>query len=195
MAQINLLKQSTGPKDYKQITNKVLVWVFLAVFVGLIGYYGYLFFQSYQYSSQTTQIQAKITSDNAAALAVPGREELLTRQLQIKTLQSLIASHLYWSQIFAPLACVTLKKASYSSLKVGQGQDMILTTTVPDLNSLDEYEQVFNYPEFNKYFYNIDIEGFSKIQEQNSSAIQFVVDMQFDPSLAQYSSTPFSCNQ
>ncbi len=186
MAQINLLKQNTTGGDIGKNVPKILVWVLLIVLVLLLGFYGWLFFSSKSIDSKIAAAQIQINNDNQAALAPKGRDELLTRQQQLQSLSALIASHVYWSQLFKPLAAATLKNASYSSLTVGTGKDLTLNVTVPTLEDMDKYMQIFNLPEFNQNFSNVRIGGFSKVQGKNSTSIGFQVKMQYDPKIIQY---------
>lgn len=186
MAQINLLKQSSTGGGLNRNIPKFLIWVFLAILASLLGYYGWLFFDSKNIDKKTADAQAQINSDNQASISDKGRDELFTRQQQLEGLSGLVASHIYWSQFFKPLADVTLKNASYSSLTVGAGNDLTLSVTVPTLQDMDKYMQVFNLPEFNQNFSNVRISGFSKIQDKNSSSIRFDVKMQYNPKIIEY---------
>ena len=186
MAQINLLKQSTQTHSFIDNTPKILARIFLVVLSLLIIYYLWLFFSSKSIDSQTAKATAKINADTQSALNMKNRDEVLTRQQQVKSLAGLISSHVYWSQLFPELARVTLKTASYSSLKVGLNNDLGLTVTVPSLADLDKYMQIFNLASFNQNFSEIRIGGFNKIQGVNSNSVQFQVLMKYSPGLIQY---------
>jgi hypothetical protein len=187
VAQINLLKQSSTGGDISKNIPKFLIWVFLVILALLLCYYGWLFSESKSMDNKIAAAETKINNDNQT-MAAPssGKDELLTRQQQLQILSGLISGHVYWSQIFKPLADATLKNASYSSLAVGAGQDLTLSVTVPTLEDLDKYMQIFNLPEFNQNFSNVDIGGFSKVQGKNTTSIQFQVKMQYDPKIIQY---------
>jgi hypothetical protein len=186
MAQINLLKQTSTPYDFKETGPKILSKVFLVILAALVIYYAWLFFDSKSIDGKITQAQAQIASDQQKVTSIQGRDELLTRQLQIKNLQALIAAHVYWSQLFPELARVTLKTASYTTLKVGLSDDLTLGVTVPSLSDLDKYMQIFDLSQFNQNFSDIRINGFNKVQGVSSTAVQFQVSMTYNPSLIQY---------
>jgi len=158
----------------------------LVILAALVIYYAWLFFDSKSIDGKITQAQAQIASDQQKVTSIQGRDELLTRQLQIKNLQALIAAHVYWSQLFPELARVTLKTASYTTLKVGLSDDLTLGVTVPSLSDLDKYMQIFDLSQFNQNFSDIRINGFNKVQGVSSTAVQFQVSMTYNPSLIQY---------
>lgn len=186
MAQINLLKQTNTPYDFKEAGPKILSRVFLVVLGALVIYYAWLFFDSKSIDNKTSQVQVQIASDEQKVTSIQGRDELLVRQLQIKNLQALIGAHVYWSQLFPELARVTLKTASYTTLKVGLSDDLTLGVTVPSLADLDKYMQIFDLSQFNQNFSDIRINGFTKVQGTSSTAVQFQVSMTYNPSLIRY---------
>lgn len=190
MAQINLLKQNTAASgNFKNNIPNILIRLFLAVLPLLFVYYGWLFIDSKSTDNKIAAAQTKINNDRATALAAKNRSELLTRQLQLKSLGGLIGSHIYWSQLFQPLAASTLKLSSYSTLRVGSGDDLTLSATVPSLSDLDKYMQIFDLPQFNQNFSDVRIGGFSKAQDKNSTSIKFEVRMKYDPKIIEYKST------
>jgi hypothetical protein len=191
MAQINLLKQTSSSGKgggLRDRTVKIFVRLFLIILLALVGYYGWLFFLSRSIDGKIAFAQTQIAEQTQQALNLTGRGELLTRQQQLQNLNSLVAAHVYWSQIFKPLADATLNTASYSSFQVGTGNDLILSATVPSLTDLDKYMQVFNLPQINRNFSNIRISGFTIAQGKNSSGVKFNVQMQYNPNLIQYHS-------
>ncbi len=186
MAEINLLKQSSGGSNLKKNSSKFLIRGLLTVLVLLVAYYGWLFIESKSIDNKTVAAEAQINTDNQSALDAKGRDELLTRQQQLQTLSGLIGPHTYWSQLFKPLADATLKNANYSSLTVGKDNGLVLNVTVPTLEDLDKYMQIFNLPGFDQNFSDVRIGGFSKVQDKNSTSVKFEVQMQFDPKIIQY---------
>lgn len=187
MAQINLLKQTTARRPITDTFYRLLLGVFGLALLGVFCYYGWLVFSSYSIDRQLADLRVKMNDESQTALSNPRRNELLTRQLQLKDLNSLVAGHLYWSQIFPVLAKVTLKKASYDSVTINpQANTLSLSAQVPTLADLDKYMQVFNFPQFNKYFSNVRISGFTLVQGMAGSAVKFNVNMNYDPNLVQY---------
>jgi hypothetical protein len=188
VAQINLLKQSSTGGGFNKDIPKILIWIFLVILALLLAYYGWLFFESKNIDNKTEAAQIQLNNDSQAALAAKGRGELLTRQQQLQSLSGLVASHLYWSQLFKPLADATLKNASYSSLTVSAGNGLTLSVTVPTLEDMDKYMQVFDLPQFYQNFSNVNFGGFSKSQDKNSTGVKFEVKMQYNPKIIQYQS-------
>ena len=187
MAQINLLKQTTARPSFSNELYRFLPLLFAVALVGLIGYYGWLFYQDRNIETQRVAVLDKMETESQEALKNPRREELLTRQLQAKDLSSLVAAHLYWSQIFPVLAKVTLKKASYNTITIKpQDSSIQLSAEVPTLVDLDKYMQVFNLPQFNKFFSNVRIGGFSQVDAAGGKSIKFTVNMNYDHNLMQY---------
>ncbi len=188
MAQINLLKQNSAARhSIGSATYKILARFFMLVLFLVLVYYAWLFFKQRSIENQTVAAQAQLANDSETADNLSQRQELLTRQLQIKDLNSLVAAHLYWSQLFPELASATLNTASYDNLTVDPTSDSLtLSAEVPSLQDLDQYMQVFNLPAFNKYFSNVRVDGFNKVGGTDSNAIKFNVQMDYDPSLVQY---------
>jgi Tfp pilus assembly protein PilN len=189
MAQINLLKQNNNNGLLASFSPKMLTIIFGVVFLCILGYYGFLFFQDRQINSQINDVSAEIESVHQKALAVKEKDELYTRQQQVKSLKELLPSHLYWSQFFEPLARATLKNAKYSAIKITPPNAVSLTVAVPSLEDMDKYLQVFDNADLNKYFSNVRIGGYNKIQGDTATStqqIQFSVQMNFNPEIMNY---------
>jgi hypothetical protein len=186
VAQINLLKQSKFGNDTGANIPKILVWLFLAILILVFAYYGWLFFQSKSIDGKVLAATTQTNNDSQAALDLKGRDELFTRQQQLQILSGLITAHVYWSQLFSPLADATLKNASYSSLTVGKDTDLNLNVTVPTLEDLYKYTQIFNLPQFNQNFSDVRIGGFTKVQNKNSASIKFDVRIKYNPKIIQH---------
>lgn len=158
----------------------------MLVLVVIIGYYAWLFIDSGSVDKQIAETNTKLNTERQNALAEKNRSELMVRQQQLKTLSGLVGSHIYWSQLFQPLADSTLKLASYKSLKANLNGELNLDVTVPTLEDLDKYMQIFNLPEFNQNFSNISIGGFTQTKGKDSTSVQFQVKMKYDPKLIKY---------
>jgi hypothetical protein len=194
VAQINLLKQSAPSNNLWEIIPKILTRVFAVVLIGLILYYAWLFFRSKSLDNQIAATKVQINTDRQSALNSPQRDELLVRQTQLKDLSGLISSHVYFSQLLPVLAQDTLKTASYSSLKADASGNLTLAVTVPTLEDLDKYLQVFDLPEVNKNFSNVRIGGYTKVNIAGSTAISFQVNMQYNPSIIGYNASSASAS-
>jgi hypothetical protein len=192
MAQINLLKQSSAPNNLWQVVPKFLVKFFAVVLIGLIAYYAWLYFQFKSIENKIEASLIQINSDRQEALNSPQRDELLTRQSQLKYLDGIISQHLYWSQLLPKLANVTLKKAAYVNLNMGSVGKLTLSVNVPTLADMDKYLQIFDLPEVNKYFSDVRIGSYHKVLGKTSESISFEVNMQYNPSILQYTATEAS---
>lgn len=186
VAQINLLKQTRGPGAYFGIFPKMLVRLFWAVLILLLGYYGWLFFDARSAQNKIIQAQNKISADLREAPGLERRQELLTRQAQLSHLSGLVEGHVYWSRLLPELASSTLKTVNYKSLTASKDGGVSLNAMVPSLEDLAKYMQVFDLAEFNENFSNIRIGGFSKVQGKTSTSIQFQVRMDYNPELIKY---------
>ena len=187
MAQINLLKQTASRQPMSASFFKLLPIIFGLVLLGVIGYYGWLVFSAKSISGKLADLDGKISTESSAAINNPRRGELLTRELQLIDLNSLVAGHLYWSQIFPVLAEDTLKTASYETVTiVPQTNTITLTAQVPTLEDLNKFMQVFNLSKVNQSFSNVRIGGFTQVQGTTGSEVKFTVNMTYDPSIVQY---------
>lgn len=188
MAQINLLKQSGGSRKSWQSLPKILARLALALLIAVAAYYVWLAVSYGQTDKAIQTAQQKIQADQQSALDLSQRNEVLTRQLQLKNLNDLISQHVYFSQLLPALADATLKTASYTSLQVNSDNSLTLAARVPTLGDLDKYLQVFDLPEFYKNFSNLRIGGFSKSKDPqtNGTSLTFEVKMDYSPKLIQY---------
>ncbi len=187
MAQINLLKQQAGPsRNIWEIASKILVRITAVILLALITYYGWLYFRSKSIDKQIVKLQVQIENDQKKAFEAPERAELLTRQQQLKSLDGLIAQHIYWSQLMPKLAGSTLKKATYSNLRITSDGKLNLSVTVPTISDLDKYLQVFDLPEINKYFSNVRIGSFQNVQSKDSTSVRFDVMMDYNPQITKF---------
>jgi len=192
VAQINLLKQNSSNTslDIGKNVPKILVRAALVILVALAGYYGWLYFKSKSIEGQTSALKIKMDNEVRTGLGQADRNEVLTRQLQIKTLSGLIPAHLYWSQLFQPLADATLKNASYTNFETNANGTISLDVSVPSLEDLDKFLQVFNLADYNKNFSDVMLGGYTKADGKNGSkSYNFQVKLKFNPQLIQYKNT------
>ena len=166
---------------------KIIVKVFLTVFIILAAYYVWLVIDSKNIAKRIINTQARINEEKKEGLNLPKREEVLVRQQQLQGVSGVVANHLYWTKFLPELARVTFNKAHYSNIKVGTDGVLTMAGNVPTIGDLDKYLQVFDLPAFNKYFSDIRIGGYNKIQGQdNNSTVYFDVMMKFNPELIQH---------
>jgi hypothetical protein len=186
LAQINLLKQNSGSSNFQSGFPKLLNKILIALLVLTIVYYGYLIWKSSQTLKAGAAVQYQINRDRTAALNLGQRNAVLTRQSQLKAYAGTIASHVYWSQLMPVLASSTLSSAIYSSLRASPDGSLDLTVTVPSLQDLDKYLQVFDQPQYNQYFSNIRISAFHKVQSASGNGLQFEVKFNFNQNIIKY---------
>jgi hypothetical protein len=181
--EINLLKQNTVSDSYVYLLPKIISRFLLFVLLGCVVYYGWLLFQINSTTASIEKTQQELQEVRTQANNQTNRDELLTRQLQLGQVETLINSHIFWSGFFPELAKVTLKTATYTSLKASTAGEVSLVVTVPNLSELDKFLQVFNNPKYNTNFYNVRIGEFHKVQHDNGTAINFDIRMNFNPAI------------
>jgi hypothetical protein len=186
MAQINLLKQKTSSSVQWSVAAKIFARFLVLALVALVGYYAWLFFSINQLDAKILSVQQQINKDKEAAFNNKERDQLFTRQQQLQALDKLVASHLYWSSFLPDLAKLTFNKASYSSLQATSKGSLTIAATLPSLQDLDKYLQVFDIPEVNANFYDVKIGSFHEVPQGNTTVIKLDVQMTFDPTLLGY---------
>ncbi len=183
MAEINLLKNpSSGSNTWQTMASWVVKFLVLLV-VAVIAYYVYLFFTLEKAKDEIVMVENSIVESKKAALNMPGREELLTRQLQLKEFTTLSGAHVYYSNLLPALAKVTLKTAYYTNISLNNQGKMSMQAVVPTLEELDKFLQVFNDPQVSSNFYNIRLGGFTKAQDQNGQVYTFNIQLDFNPAI------------
>lgn len=186
MAQINLLKQKSSGKNWLKLLSSLIAKLLMLAVLAAVVYYGWLYSQYRKAVAETASVEAKIIEAKKQAANIKKRDELLTRQGQLSQLDALVSNHVYFSQIFKPLADVTLKTSQYSSLKAFSNGNISLSVTVPNIQELDKFLQVLNSPKFIENFSNVRVGSFNKIQENDNVSYKFEINMNFNESLLQY---------
>lgn len=184
MADINLLQQETITASTLIGRSKYYIAKILMVLVVMMMLaYGYLFFDASRTNSNITKTRARITQAQSEAMNNPSRGELLTRQGQIKELDTLIKGHLYWSYLLPELARVTLKSAQYTGIEADATGKLNLTVTLNSYEELDKFLQIFDLPEYNEQFSNVKVISITKNQEAQDGTIETNVKLQltFNP--------------
>jgi len=179
MEQINLLRQKTTDQSKLRALPSLFAKFLIAVAVAVVVYYGWLVYQEKKVAKEVLSAKAQTIETKKQALEKQGRQELLTRQAQLKEYGSLVSEHTYFSQLFQPLANITLKSANYLVLRARSTGEISLTGQVPNVKELDKFMQIFNLSEFNKNFSNVKIAGFSRVQEKDTSYYRFELTMNF----------------
>lgn len=186
MPQINLLKQTHRNTDWQDKAPSLLVKIFAVVLLVVIGYYIYLFLDARSLDNQTTEVRQKISSNQNKILNFNRHDELITRQGQLKELTNILQNHIYWTSFLPELAKVTLKTASYFSLNVLSDGNMALSVSVPDYRNVDKFIQVFDQPEFNKYFDSLRVGGVAQVQNSKGLVTTFDAKFKFNTEMLKY---------
>jgi len=188
VAEINLLKQNVPKSGYGNNLPSLLVKFLVVLGVGLVGYWGFLYFNSRKVANEVESTQTALEAAKAQAVNFKDRNEILTRQAQLKTLDSLITGHPYWSHLLPALAKVTLKTSSYSAIRANGDGNIILSVRVPSLQDLDKYLQVFDLQQFNQNFSDVRIGAFHEEPNGQTTNIRFDVKMKYNTTVLNYNS-------
>lgn len=180
MAQINLLdsEQNTGfsKNSYGLLSKAMMVAL---VFVGLA--YGYLYFSQTSTQKEINEVRNKTQTAQNEATNNTARDELLTRQGQLASLNPLIKNHVYWSGLLPELARISLRQSNYVSISAASNGNLILSVEMPTYADLDKFLQVFDLPEYNRQFSNVRTLSISKSAEEGQIAYVMRVQLTFNP--------------
>lgn len=183
MAEINLLKQNSSGASFASALPSILAKFLIVVALGVVAYYGFLYLEDKKTASSVAKLQTEVANAKKDALNRPERYELLTRQGQLKEMASLSGNYEYFTKLFKPLADNTLKRAKYTAIKATNDGEVTLSASVPTLEDLDKYFQLFNTTSFSTNFSNVKVGGFYKVKEKDFEQYTFEIKMNFDPGL------------
>lgn len=183
MAEINLLKQKGSSSSFITSLPGLVAKLLILGLIGLVGYYGWLFVDDNKTSNDLATAQAQIAQDQQQVSSVSDRQELYVRQQQLQQVNNLSTKHLYWSYLLPALAKVTFNSAAYSNIQATKDGDITVSVTVPDLESIDKFIQVFDLPEFTKNFNNLRMGAFHKSSDGDKTVYTFDAQFNFNPSL------------
>jgi hypothetical protein len=178
MAEINLLGASEKPKGLSlsglvPIANKGLAVLLLLI----LAYYGFLIYKGSKIVSDTEAVNVEIGELQNKLLNDPNRNELLTRQSQLKDLQRLAKNHFYWSILLKELPKMNLKTASLLNFTANGQAQASLVVAVPSYADLDKFMQVFDRPEVNKTFTDIKIKSVTKTEQESKLLIKAKIEL------------------
>lgn len=178
MAEINLLGASEKPKGLSlsglvPIANKGLAVLLLII----LAYYGFLIYKGSKIASDTEAVNVEIGELQNKLLTDPNRNELLTRQSQLKDLQRLAKNHFYWSILLKELPKMNLKTASLLNFTANGQAQASLVVAVPSYADLDKFMQVFDRPEVNKTFTDIKIKSVTKTEQESKLLIKAKIEL------------------
>lgn len=181
MAQINLLdtEKKHNSLPWERLLSAI-VKLLVVVLILVLVYYGYAYFRSKVLAENIYNLQNKIVEMQNKILRHPDRQELLTRQGQIKEIETLFKNHSYWSKLLPELARVTLKNATYLAFSGNQDGSAHLVVSVPSYTDFDQFLQVFDMPEFNENFSDVKITSVSKYLVGDVSGTKFEVNIKYD---------------
>lgn len=183
MSEINLLQTQSTFRQVKEKSKRWLLRLATLAFILTLGLYGYLFYSDWSGQRQIAEHQAVITKAQNELDNNEKRAELITRQGQLKSANNLLAEHLFWSGVLPELARVTLNSAEYSTIETSEEGDLSLTVTVPTYSDAEKYLQVFDLPQYNKYFSNVRILALTRAQKDNLLQTTMRLKLTLDPEL------------
>lgn len=162
MAEINLLKQTSPSQNFAKQIPSLLVKFFAVVGLAVVGFYVWLNVQNKLLEKNLVKLSAEIVESKKSALTMEKREELLTKQHQLKEYAKLIAGQTFFSQIFEPLAAQAYKNSKYLTMRATSDGSVSMKVNTPTLQDLDKMFQMFNTEDFMKNFNNVKVGGFYK---------------------------------
>lgn len=186
MAQINLLKQQNQTKGFVTILPSLVAKLLAVAVIGLGVYYGWVSWRVNDLKKSIASNQQQFVDVQKSVVTVKNRNEIYTRQQQLKQFAALLGAHLYWSNFFPALAQVTLQSANYGNIEATKAGELTLNVQVKDLNEMDKFMQVFNLPQFNKDFNYLKVDGFRLVQKDKGTFFEFNAKLKFNPALLQY---------
>lgn len=182
MPDINLL-QSESHDIGSEVSNAARIVARLLVFVvvAAILAYGALFFWGWTTQGSIEKVTTQVAAKQQEILANKDRNELVTRQEQLKELNTLIDEHLYWSYLMPELARVTLKSGRYTNIEAKSDGKLNLTVNLPSYEDIEKFMQIFDLPEYNQQFSNVRIVSIGKTQSENSIETRVSLQLTFNP--------------
>ena len=186
MAEINLLqKTSSSPTfSFGHLLTSVVVKVIFLVFLAAVGYYGYLFYQVKSTTSQILNVQNDIKKKQDEIRKFEQRDEILTRQGQVKELKELYRTQPVWSRFLPELARFTLRSATFLSINAQAVDGKVnFAAQVPGYAELDKFLGVFDLPEYNRCIADLKLNSISKVQAEDTFETKFDVTLKVAPTL------------
>lgn len=183
MSEINLLQTQSTFHQVKERGKRWLLRVVTLIFIVTLGLYGYLFYSDWSGQKKIAEHQSAIAEVQKDLENNAKRSELLVRQGQVKSANQLLANHLFWSGLLPELARVSLASAEYSSIETTAEGDLNLSVTLPTYSDAEKYLQVFDLPEYNKYFSNVRILSLSQAQKDKTLHTTMRLGLTLNPEL------------
>lgn len=183
MSEINLLKTTTTTEtNASSKITQIIIRVMIGLLIIVIGFYVFLLIAQWSVNKKITQANQALQQVQNDVINNKSRAEVIARQGQVKAANDIIANHSYWSRLLPELARVSLSSASYSSIEADEAGKLSLVVKVSSYSDLDKFMQIFDLPEYNKYFSKVRLSSVSKVQEEASIILSAVLELTFDQS-------------
>lgn len=182
MSEINLLRNDQSEDRFDAgFVALTVARILLAIVVLIIAVYAILFFLNWRNTGKLTEVKAKVETVQAEILNNEDRNEVITRQEQIKELDALIGKHVYWSYLFPELARVTLRSATFTQIEADREGLLTMTANLPNYADIEKFMQIFDLPEYNQQFSNVRILSISTVQSEDVIRTQVRLQLMFNP--------------
>lgn len=181
MSDINLLDQESSISKIKNRSKQWLSKLVGLVLVLSLLLYGYLFYQGWNLEKKVSESETKIEEYRSDIQNNKKRQELITRQGQLKSANDLLDKHMYWSTLLPELARVTLTNAKYTNIEANTEGQLSLTVSLPSYSDAEKYLQIFDLPEYNKNFSNVKLLTLTKTQEDQQFKTVMRLELTLSP--------------
>jgi hypothetical protein len=179
MAQINLLGAQEKTTNYAKALSSFIAKILALILVLVLAYYAFLFVKGNSQTKQVAKLEQEITRVEQDIQTNSDKNQVFTRQAQLKDLGLLARQHIYWSGIIPELARVTLKTASYTSFLSKENGDISMVVEVPSYEELDKFLQVFDLPQYNQQVNNVRVDSVTKVQKDDALRISAKVTFSY----------------
>ena len=183
MSEINLLQSQSTFNQVKERSKRWILRVATLILILSLLLYGYLFYSNWSGQKKIAENQQVIAEAQASLENNEQRDELITRQGQLQSANQLLSAHLFWSGLLPELARVTLSSAEYSTVETGEDDNITLTVTMPSYSEAEKFLQVFDLPEYNKYFSNVRVLSLGKNQKDDTLQTTMRLQLTMSPEL------------
>ncbi len=178
MAEINLL-QSSNNQHSERTVQKILNTVGVVLLVLVILGYGALFALAKQ---ATNAAQSTLSQEETIKKSIVTKEEypaLLENQVKVKSVQSLIDSHLNWCMILPNLAETTLKATTLTKLSANSDGTATVSGTVNDFQTLAKAIQAFEQDQ-KQFIKDVKLVNVGKSSNSDTISIAYTLIITFN---------------
>lgn len=183
MAEINLLETKSAISTVKETGKKWLLRLATLILIVVLAIYAYVFYSDWSGKREVGELKSSIAAAQAEMQNNKERAELVTRQGQLQSVNQLLSQHLFWSTLLPELARVTLTSANYSTIETSAKGDLTVTVTVPTYAEAEKYLQVFDLPEYNQQFSNVQLLALSRNQQDSTLQTTMRLQLTLNPAL------------